>query len=140
MKNKQIPFLYGISTVQLIGIIGLSVNTMAGTAVVAVGTVGILVYATANLFQRLKEKVCPECGTRIPKCDRICAVCGYRYREGIPEEKLTEFIEKEKEKEMSSEQIDCDFEKIETLAVEEMLSFDGDNENFLKRRGKEEEI
>lgn len=54
MKNKQIPFLYGISTVQLIGIIGLSVNTMAGTAVVAVGTVGILVYATANLFQRLK--------------------------------------------------------------------------------------
>ena len=100
MKNKQIPFLYGISTVQLIGIIGLSVNTMAGTAVVAVGTVGILVYATANLFQRLKEKVCPECGTRIPKSDRICAVCGYRYREGIPEEKLTEFIEKEKEKEM----------------------------------------
>ena len=56
MKNKQIPFLYGISTVQLIGIIGLSVNTMAGTAVVAVGTVGILVYATANLFQRLKER------------------------------------------------------------------------------------
>lgn len=41
---------------------------------------------------------------------------------------------------MSSEQIDCDFEKIETLAVEEMLSFDGDIENFLKRRGKEEEI
>lgn len=57
-----------------------------------------------------------------------------------PGRKLTEFIEKEKEKERSSEQIDCDFEKIETLAVEEMLSFDGDIENFLKRRGKEEEI
>ena len=35
---------------------------------------------------------------------------------------------------MSSEQIDCDFEKIEEIAVEEMTSFDGDIEALLKKK------
>ena len=35
---------------------------------------------------------------------------------------------------MKSEEIDCDFEKIEEVAVDEIAAFDGDIEAFLKKR------
>ena len=140
MKNKEIWICYGIGAAQSLGIAFLCASIAAGTMLIAAGTGALLIQATMALLQAGKQKECPNCGAWIPKKDRICGECGFRYYEGVPEEKLTEYISREQETERSSEQIDCDFEQIETLAVEEMLACDGDIETFLKNRGKEDDF
>lgn len=50
------------------------------------------------------------------------------------EEKLTEYIEKEKADEMSSEQIDDAFEKVESVSYEQAIAYDEDLEDYLKKQ------
>lgn len=134
MKNRQTQILYGISGVQILGLGIMAAGMEAGSVLAAVGTGALVIYATGLLAKESGRKECPECGSSILKKNRICPECGYRYKEGIPEEKLTEVISREKEKERTSEQIDHDFEQIETIALEELAAYDGDIEEFLRKR------
>lgn len=136
MRNRQIQILYGVSAIQILGLFGISKNREIGTIVAASGTAVLLGYATGLLTKREKKQVCKNCRAIIPKNSRICPECGYCYKEDIAEEKLTEYIEKQKE--MTSEQIDHDFERIESVTVDEMLAYDGDIEDFLQNRCNEE--
>lgn len=138
MRNKKFSILYGIGSIQIVGVILLFYDFMFGIILI---TICILVQIglLAGLFcQKNKVKICPECKAAIPKHSRICSECGHLYQKGASEEELTEIIEKEKEKQLTSEEIDCDFEKIEEVAVEEISAFDGDIEAFLSRKEKEE--
>lgn len=112
----------------------------AGIAVAAAGTAFLVADAVGIMVKAGGKKVCPRCKADIPKQSRICPECGHRYRSGVSADKLTEYIEQEKEKEMTSEKIDYDFEKIESIAVDELASYDGDIEEFLKNRCRGEEI
>lgn len=134
MKNKQIGIFYSIGVVQILGLGALFYNWWLGVAVFVVCACFQIGYATSLAFQSEKVKVCPECKASIPKHDRICPECGHLYQKGASDEELTSIIEKEKEEQMSSEEIDCDFEKIEEVAVDEITAYDGDIEAFLKRR------
>ena len=49
------------------------------------------------------------------------------------EEQLTDVIEKEKEDDMSSEQIDRAFEKVDTLSMEEVKAYDSELDDFLRK-------
>lgn len=140
MRNRQIQLLYGIGVMQILGTACYMLGKQAGGILIIGGTILLIGYATGLLVKEEKEMVCPECQTLIPKKSRICPECGYRYREGIPENKLTEYIEQEKEAAMTSEKIDHDFEKIESIVVDEMAAYDGDIEDFLENRSREEEV
>ena len=54
-------------------------------------------------------------------------------RAGLSEEQLTDVIEKEKEDDMSSEQIDRAFEKVDTLSMEEVKAYDSELDDFLRK-------
>ena len=54
------------------------------------------------------------------------------FQEGLSEEQLTDVIEKEKEDDMSSEQIDRVFEKVDTLSIEEIKAYDSELDDFLR--------
>lgn len=138
MKNKQISVLYSTGIVQILGIGALFYNWRIGMVVFAVCAGFQICYATRLAFGEGKVKVCPECKASIPQHSRICPECGHLYQKGASEEELTGLIEKEKEEQMKSEEIDCDFEKIEEVAVDEITAFDGDIEAFLKKRESEE--
>ena len=138
MKIKQIGTCYSLIIGQLIGIVFLGIELWIGMGIIFVCTGIQFIYATISILKTSKAKICPECKTAIPQFIRICPECGHLYQQGVSEEKLTEIIEKEKEEKMRSEEIDCDFEKIEEIAVEEIAAYDGDIEEFLKKREKED--
>ncbi|MDB8781487.1 MULTISPECIES: hypothetical protein [Clostridia] len=46
---------------------------------------------------------------------------------------MTDVIEKEKEDDMSSEQIDRVFEKVDTLSIEEIKAYDSELDDFLRK-------
>ena len=92
MKNRQVQILYGISGVQVLGLSIMAGGMEAGSVLAAVGTGILVIYATGLLAKESGRKKCPECGSLILKKNRICPECGYRYKEGIPEEKLMEVM------------------------------------------------
>ena len=55
------------------------------------------------------------------------------FKKGLSEEQLTDVIEKEKEDDMSSEQIDRAFEKVDTLSMEEVKAYDSELDDFLRK-------
>lgn len=136
MRNRQVQILYGVSSIQILGLLCISKNSEIGIIMAASGIAVLLGYATGLLTKREKKQVCKNCKAIIPKNSRICPECGFCNKEDIAEEKLTEYIEKQKE--MTSEQIDHDFEQIESISVDEMLGYDGDIEDFLQNRCNEE--
>lgn len=99
---------------------------LGGTCLLA----GYTVYLGTENFQK---KTCPECKSKIRKAYRICPECGHLFQKGLSEEQLTDVIEKEKEDDMSSEQIDRVFEKVDTLSIEEIKAYDSELDDFLRK-------
>lgn len=132
--------LCGIAIMQFLGWWFIAGNGHYGVFFAAGGTMLFAGYAVLLLFRGAIKKECPKCHTLISKKNRICPECGFCFTKGISKEKLTEYIEQEQEKAMTSEQIDFDFEKIETIVLDEMEAFDGDIEEFLQKRSSETEI
>lgn len=92
------------------------------------------VYIIYLAYQTVGKKNCPKCKSSVPSKDRICSECGHLFQNGISEEKLTEYIEKEKADEMSSEQIDDAFEKVESVSYDQASAYDEDLEDYLKKQ------
>ena len=103
---------------------------------------GIILYAVKLDIEQRKFKICPKCKMKIPKKTRICPECGYQYGPSVREEELTDMIEhrRDEEEAYSADRIDCDFEKIEEVAVDTFTLFDGDIQEFLDGREDTEGI
>lgn len=138
MRNRQVQILYGVGVIQILGLFCINKDKNWGIVMVAAGIAALLGNATGLLNKQEKGSICKKCKSVIPRGNRICPECGYIVKEEISEDELTEYIEKEKE--MTSEQIDHDFEKIESISVDEMMSYDGDIEDFLQNRCNEGRI
>lgn len=55
------------------------------------------------------------------------------FSKGVSEEQLTDAIEKEKEDELSSEQLDSVFEKIDTLSIDDINAYDSELDEYLRK-------
>ena len=131
MLNLKI--LSVICGIELVGAIGNVMGVAAANEILLGGTcllAGYTVYLGTENFQK---KTCPECKSKIRKAYRICPECGFLFQKGVSEEQLTDAIEKEKEDDMSSEQIDRAFEKVDTLSMEEVKAYDSELDDFLRK-------
>ena len=117
-------------------------NRVAGSMIVFLGVIGIILFVAREDMERRKYKTCPKCKAQILKKARICPKCGNQYMQAVSEEALMEMIEQRcvEEEERTSEMIDCDFEKIEEVAVDTFTSFDGDIQEFLEKKDSQENI
>ena len=131
MLNLKI--LSVICGIELVGAIGNVMGVAAANEILLGGTcllAGYTVYLGTENFQK---KTCPECKSKIRKAYRICPECGHLFQKGLSEEQLTDVIEKEKEDDMSFEQIDRAFEKVDTLSMEEVKAYDSELDDFLRK-------
>ena len=131
MLNLKI--LSVICGIELVGAIGNVMGVAAANEILLGGTcllAGYTVYLGTENFQK---KTCPECKSKIRKAYRICPECGHLFQKGLSEEQLTDVIEKEKEDDMSFEQIDRGFEKVDTLSIEEIKAYDSELDDFLRK-------
>lgn len=131
MLNLKI--LSVICGIELVGAIGNVMGVAAANEILLGGTcllAGYTVYLGTENFQK---KTCPECKSKIRKAYRICPECGPLFQKGLSEEQLTDVIEKEKEDDMSFEQIDRVFEKVDTLSIEEIKAYDSELDDFLRK-------
>ena len=131
MLNLKI--LSVICGIEFVGAIGNVMGVAAANEILLGGTcllAGYTVYLGTENFQK---KTCPECKSKIRKAYRICPECGHLFQKGLSEEQLTDVIEKEKEDDMSSEQIDRVFEKVDTLSIEEIKAYDSELDDFLRK-------
>lgn len=131
MLNLKI--LSVICGIELVGAIGNVMGVAAANEILLGGTcllAGYTVYLGTENFQK---KTCPECKSKIRKAYRICPECGHLFQKGLSEEQLTDVIEKEKEDDMSSEQIDRVFEKVDTLSIEKIKAYDSELDDFLRK-------
>ena len=131
MLNLKI--LSVICGIELVGAIGNVMGVAAANEILLGGTcllAGYTVYLGTENFQK---KTCPECKSKIRKAYRSCPECGHLFQKGLSEEQLTDVIEKEKEDDMSFEQIDRVFEKVDTLSIEEIKAYDSELDDFLRK-------
>lgn len=131
MLNLKI--LSVICGIELVGAIGNVMGVAAANEILLGGTcllAGYTVYLGTENFQK---KTRPECKSKIRKAYRICPECGHLFQKGLSEEQLTDVIEKEKEDDMSFEQIDRVFEKVDTLSIEEIKAYDSELDDFLRK-------
>ena len=85
--------IYGLCTLQLIGLGVQVINRMAGNFIIFICSAGIILYAVKLDIEQRKFKICPKCKMKIPKKTRICPECGYQYGPSVREEELTDMIE-----------------------------------------------
>ena len=139
MKMNKI---YGLCAVQLVGVGVQLMNRVAGSIIVFLSVIGIILFVAREDMERRKYKTCPKCKTQILKKARICPKCGNQYMQAVSAEALMEMIEQRcvEEEERTSEMIDCDFEEIEEVAVDTFTSFDGDIQEFLEKKDSQENI
>lgn len=122
----KLKILGGICFMEIVGTVGTVMGYSIAVGASVVGTSLLTIY-TINLGkEKLQKKICPECRCEIQKSNRICPECGHLFQKGISEEKLTDFIEKEKEDDMSSVQIDKAFEKVEMISMENADSYEAE--------------
>lgn len=123
-------------TSEILGIAVLFFSWKAGIAIISAGIVLLLASIIKKDRQMADTKKCPQCKAVNPLKARICAECGYAYAAETKEEELMEIIEEEREEvdKMTSEQIDCNFEKIEEIIVDEVRVCDREIEEFLKEQ------
>lgn len=132
MLNLKI--LGGICFVEIVGTVGTALGYSIAVGASVVGTSLLTIY-TINLGkEKLQKKICPECRCEIQKSNRICPECGHLFQKGISEEKLTDFIEKEKEDNMTSNQIDKAFEKVERISVEDVDAYEDELAEIFSRK------
>ncbi len=134
--------IYGLCAVQLIGVGVQLMNRVAGNMIIFTGVVGIILFMARQDMEQRKYKTCPKCKAQILKKARICPKCGNQYMQAVPEEALTEMIEQRcaEEEERTLEMIDCDFEKIEEVAVDTFTFFDGNIQEFWEGKEYTEDI
>ena len=124
MLNLKI--LGGICFMEIVGTVGAAMGCGIEAGASVVGTSLLTIYTIFLGTEKLQKKICPECRCEIQKSNRICPECGHLFQKGISEEKLTDFIEKEKEDDMSSVQIDKAFEKVEMISMENADSYEAE--------------
>lgn len=110
-------------------------NIKVGITVIVCSGVVMLVYLLFTNKKRVKMKSCPVCSSKMGKSLRICPECGYIFEKAKEEQQALKEMD---EGLQCSEEIDCDFEKIEQIAMGEVEAFDGDIEAFLSKREEEE--
>ncbi|MCR2018306.1 zinc ribbon domain-containing protein [Blautia pseudococcoides] len=134
IKIKKIKVLCFCSLCVVVGIGLLFLRGWVGIGVIA----GAMLVQAGCLAEMLvkseKSKVCPECKSMIQRNARICYYCGYLYK-NVGDTDLTELIEEEQEK-LSSKEIDYNFEQVEEITVDEVVAFDGEIEEYLKKKGE----
>lgn len=118
MKKSQIIILGSLCGAEAIGLVRAINGDANGIGSCMIVTALMAVYIIYLAYQTVGKKNCPKCKSSVPSKDRICSECGHLFQNGISEEKLTEYIEKEKADEMSSEQIDDAFEKVESVSYD----------------------
>lgn len=131
MLNLKI--LGGICCIEIVGAIGNIMGASAATGVCLGGTCLLTGYTVYLGTENLQKKICPECKSKIRKSHRICPECGFLFQKGVSEEQLTDAIEKEKEDELSSEQLDSAFEKIDTLSIDDINAYDSELDEYLRK-------
>ena len=131
MLNLKI--LSVICGIELVGAIGNVMGVAAANEILLGGTCLLACYTVYLGTENFQKKTCPECKSKIRKAYRICPECGHLFQKGLSEEQLTDVIEKEKEDDMSSEQIDRVFEKVDTLSIEEIKAYDSELDDFLRK-------
>lgn len=139
MKIKRSVFC-SFCIIEILGIIILLWAWRIGISVILIGIMYMAIYASKKNQRKTETKNCPKCQSAIPLKARICPECGYSYAGGIREDELLEILEQEQEEKMTSDDIDCNFEKIEEIVVDEVASYDGDIEEFLQEREKKSNI
>lgn len=132
VRGIKVKWICVFSIFEIIGITLLTSRQFLGILFLSAGILLQMGYAMGIILHNRSYMVCTRCHSMIRKSSRICPVCGLINEEPDEENELADAIDR-----MSSEQIDCDFEKIEEIAVDELSAFDGDIEAFL--RSKEEE-
>ncbi len=131
MLNLKI--LSVICGIELVGAIGNVMGVAAANEILLGGTCLLAGYTAYLGTENFQKKTCPECKSKIRKAYRICPECGHLFQKGLSEEQLTDVIEKEKEDDMSFEQIDRVFEKVDTLSIEEIKAYDSELDDFLRK-------
>lgn len=131
--------LYCFNILQIVGLGVQFWNWKAGCAVILGGFLGEIAYISSIVWGRRKFKPCPKCGACVPGRVRLCPECGYQFETGLKETEILDHIERERDQveAMTSQEIDCNFEKVEEFVLDEVTSFDGDIEEFLDRRSGE---
>lgn len=133
VRSIKVKWICILSIFEIIGIALLICRQQPlGILLLSAGVLLQIAYATGIMLHNRSYKVCTRCQSMIHKSSRICPVCGFINQGPDEEKEFSDAIDR-----MSSEQIDCDFDKIEEIAVDELSAFDGDIEAFLK--SKEEE-
>ena len=117
MLNLKI--LGGICFMEIVGTVGAAMGCGIEAGASVVGTSLLTIYTIFLGKEKLQKKICPECRCEIQKSNRICPECGHLFQ-------LTDFIEKEKEDDMSSVQIDKAFEKVEMISMENADSYEAE--------------
>lgn len=131
-KSIKVKWICVFSILDIVGIALLICGKSLGIFPLSAGIMLQLGYIVGIMLQNRKYKVCVRCQSMIRKGSRICPVCGFVNKELDEEKELADAIDR-----MSSEQIDCDFDKIEEIeeiAVDELAVYDGDIEAFLKSK------
>ena len=129
----ELKILGSICFLEAGGTVGNIMGYHLGAGICLAGTSLLTVYTVYLGMEKTHKKICPECQCEIRKSYRICPECGHLFQEGLSEEQLTDVIEKEKEDDMSSEQIDRAFEKVDTLSMEEVKAYDSELDDFLRK-------
>ena len=121
----ELKILGSICFLEAVGTVGNIMGYHLGAGICLAGTSLLTVYTVYLGMEKTHKKICPECQCEIRKSYRICPECGHLFQEGLSE--------KEKEDDMSSEQIDRAFEKVDTLSMEEVKAYDSELDDFLRK-------
>ena len=125
MKKSQIIILGSLCGAEAIGLVRAINGDANGIGSCMIVTALMAVYIIYLAYQTVGKKNCPKCKSSVPSKDRICSECGHLFQNGISEEKLTEYIEKE---------IDDAFEKVESVSYDQASAYDEDLEDYLKKQ------
>lgn len=77
-----------------------------------------------GIMAKKRKRICPDCGRGTSRHGCVCPECGYYYQADARGKETT-----------TGERFDHKLEKIEELAVDKIMAFGGNVEEFLKNKG-----